>query len=87
MLNPPQSHYKTLKSYRDSAEYSRASLPKIEPNKNNADNAYQVRFEGSDSWVECDTPPSKGVAEWLYLDGTGRPIYYWNKENKAITLL
>ncbi len=85
MLNPPQGHYRTLKSYRDSAEYSRASLPKLD--QSNGENAYQVRFEGTDAWVECDTPPSKGVAEWLYLDKTGRPIYYWNKENKAITLL
>lgn len=84
MLNPPQGHYRTLKSYRDSAEYSRASLPKIDGQ--NPENKYQVRFEGSQEWVECDTPPSKGVAEWLYLEAE-KPLYYWNKETKAITLL
>lgn len=85
MQNSAQSHYKTLKSFRDSAEFSRASLPKLDEGAR--DNYYRVRMEGSDTWVECSTPPAEGAEEWLHMDKDGRPIYYWSKETKGLTLL
>ena len=110
MLNPAQNHYKTLKSFRDSAEYVRASLPSMNPQASQVGQSdygpqaealdgqdkiqktiepklYRVRMEDSEIWIECASPPKEGAAEWLHVDESGKPIYYWSKETRGLTLL
>ncbi len=86
MLNAnANSHYKTLKGWTKSAEYSRAKL--LAEIKETAGGAYKVRMELTDSWEIMDKPPATGAFEWLYLNANGVPIYYWNKEQSGLTII
>lgn len=79
------SHYKTLKGWTKSAEYSRAKL--LEQVKESAGGVYKVKLENSESWQIMDRPPAKGASEWLYLNASGVPIYYWSSQKDGLTII
>lgn len=79
------SHYKTLKGWTKSAEYTRIKLQ--QEVKESEGGVYKVRLENSDNWQIMDRPPPEGASEWLYLNASGVPLYYWSKENEGLTII
>lgn len=79
------SHYKTLKGWTKSAEYSRAKLR--EQIKEYSGGIYKVLLDNSDTWQIMDKPPSEGVTEWLYLNPSGVPLYHWHKDKEGLTII
>ena len=78
-------HYKTLKGFSKSAEYSRASLMKQVTDSEGG--MYKVKMDESDSWQIMDTPPVAGAVEWLYINSAGVPLYYWKKGQEGLTII
>jgi len=90
------SHYKTLKGWTKSAEYSRKTLMQqsaehaktvAQPEIQGEGGVYKVKFEGKESWEIMATPPSSGVSEWLYINANGVPIYFWQKGQEGLTII
>jgi hypothetical protein len=79
------SHYKTLKGWTKSAEYSRNKL--LEQVKEATAGMYSVKMGQSSNWQIMHRPPATGAAEWLYVNANGVPIYYWNKNQDGVTLI
>lgn len=79
------SHYKTLKGWTKSAEYSRNQL--LQQLSVAEGGVYKVKMGQSESWELMHRPPSTGASEWLYLDANGIPIYYWNKDQSGLTII
>jgi hypothetical protein len=42
---------------------------------------------GSRRWVPCDSPPEDGATEWLFIDSSGMPLFYWNREKNSVVLI
>jgi hypothetical protein len=79
------NHLVTLKSWTRSAEHNRIRLRhlvEIEPH-----GCYRVRLEGNSKWIDCDSPPSTGAAEWLFLNKRDIPLLYWNTKTKSVVLI
>lgn len=90
------SHYKTLKGWTKSAEYSRNKLiqqsaddtqTETQPEVKGDGGVYKVKFEGKENWEIMATPPSSGVSEWLYINQNGVPIYFWQKGQDGLTII
>ncbi len=83
------SHYKTLKGWSKSAEYNRIKLQEISSPDEKVDAAgvYKVRMERQESWQLMKQLPGTGVSEWLYLNSSGLPIYYWSKNQTGLTII
>jgi hypothetical protein len=79
------SHYKTLKGWTKSAEYSRIKLQ--DEVKESAGGVYNVKMGQSADWQIMNRPPATGAAEWLYVNDDGVPIYYWNKNQAGLTII
>jgi hypothetical protein len=78
------SHYKTLKGWTKSAEHSRTKL--LEQITEACGGVYKVRMEFGVNWEIMSRPP-QGAAEWLYLNQSGVPIYYWNSKQEGLTII
>ncbi len=79
------SHYRTLKGWTKSAEFNRTKL--IEQAQESSGGVYKVKMISTDSWQVMDRPPAEGAAEWLYLNESGVPIYYWNRNSEGLTII
>lgn len=78
-------HYKTLKGFTKSAEYSRIKL--TQQIKDGDGGMYKVKMEESDTWQIMDSPPAAGALEWLYINAAGVPLYYWKKGQEGLTII
>jgi hypothetical protein len=84
-LDSASEHFVTLKNWASSAEYNRLQLlSRIEVNTHGS---YRVRMQGNAHWVECDSPPPAGAAEWLFLNQRAVPLLYWNSKRRAVVLI
>lgn len=78
-------HIDTLKSWTNSAEYNRIQMRDhvaINPH-----GCYRVRMKGESKWFDCDSPPSAGAAEWIFVNRRAVPLFYWNSEKKSVVLI
>lgn len=79
------NHSVHLKSWRKSSEFDRAKLrSKAEYNLRGR---YSVRLVGSNKWFSCEFPPETGVAEWIFINLDGMPIFHWCMERESVMLI
>lgn len=74
-----------LKSWTKSAEHNRGQLLALL--RHNPHGRYSVRMSGSNAWTVCECPPNSGVAEWLFVNSQGVPLFYWNLEKNSVMLI
>jgi hypothetical protein len=81
------NHDLIIKNWGQSAEYNRIRLNKAVQSEHNPHGKYHVRMTGSRRWVPCDSPPEDGATEWLFIDSSGMPLFYWNREKNSVVLI
>lgn len=79
------SHNLNMKFWNQSAEYNRNRLHASA--ESHAQGKYHVRMNGTKRWVFRDLPPSEGAAEWLFINSSGTPLFYWNRNKNTVVLI
>ena len=80
------SHSQTLQKLSKTAESNRLTLRANNPHTP-WEACYRVRMIESSSWQTCASPPPTGAAEWLFLDSSGVPLFYWNRDKNKVLLI